>query len=381
MPFIFCSFQNLLIKLITMKKLFLLSNFVLFCFTSYGQILEKDLTIGTETDEIYFGSIQNIDVDSEGMIYVSDWDTRNIRVFNKKGAIQNTIGRPGRGPGEFQKIDGTGLTNEGLLHAYDPNLVRVSVFDVGSSSNVLLKTLKIPKLETNTEYGARPRGLYVYNEDKKFLLQYTTPYSPGTGRMKRKEKLVLFDEAGDVVKQPLLTLREDQNLVRDQGGGLSVGPMPFGRKSLVEIGPTDQIYTAWTNELAIKIYNDQGEYLSSITKKVSKVNVSSSDLEQKNEEVSSFNYSNFTDQIPDTWPAFDWFEVDDKSRIWVAVNTEDLQKHSLRIYNQNGDLLSKTAFPQSVELKDISDGYAYGIQQGKNDLESVVRYKINFDSK
>jgi len=155
--------------------------------------------------------------------------------------------------------------------------------------------------------------------------------------------------------------------------------MPFGRKSLVEIGPDDRIYTAWTESLNIKIYNRDGEYLKSISDKIKSIRVSDTDLEQKNKEVSSFNYSNLRNRIPDTWPAFDWLEVDDKNRIWVATNTKNRQNYSLKVYNQKGKLITSTELGKSVELTEISDGYAYGIQKGDNGLQSVVRYKINFD--
>lgn len=45
-----------------------------------GQLLLKDLTVGTETDKSYFGLIQNIDVDPEGTIYVSDWENKYMNL-------------------------------------------------------------------------------------------------------------------------------------------------------------------------------------------------------------------------------------------------------------------------------------------------------------
>jgi len=170
-----------------MKRLLLTAVLSIFFMNSQGQLLEKDLTIGTKDDQIYFGLIQSVDVDSEGTIYVSDWNTKNIRTFSPKGVIQDTIGREGQGPGEFQKMDGAGLNKKSqTVYAYDPNLIRVSIFDVGSSGNTLLKTLNIPKIDTKTPYASKPRDIFVYHQENKFLLKYTTPYSPGTGDIERK---------------------------------------------------------------------------------------------------------------------------------------------------------------------------------------------------
>lgn len=337
--------------------------------------LEKDLTIGTELDKIFFGSIQNIDVDSNGLIYVSDWKTNNIRVFSKSGELIQTIGRRGRGPGEFEQIDGSGINHSGLLYAFDVNLIRVSIYDYQSKS-VLRKTLNIPKLNNNTEYGSIPRDIIVFNQGGQFLLKYKTPFSPGTGQLERKQQLVLFNSNGEITKEPFITIREDQKLIRDQGGSISVRSMPFGRKSIVSIGPSNNIYIGWSEELDIKVYDDRGELINTISNQVEDVYISSDDLKHEDNQTTSFNLSDFEDQIPDTWPTFDWFIVDDKSRVWVAINTEDRQNYSLRIYNQEGKVINKATLPKAVNLKVVRNGYAYGIQEGKDGIQSVVRYNI-----
>jgi hypothetical protein len=361
-----------------MKKLiFFLVQIFLFGSISYGQLLDKNLTIGTESDQIYFGLVQSIDVSKSGDIYISDWYTKNIRVFDINGNLTDTIGREGKGPGEFSKIDGSALNDSGYLYVYDPNLIRVSIFGIGSSSNALTKTLKIPKLENSTQYGSFPSGINVFNTGGNFLLKYKIPYSAGTSNLNRKQRYVLFSKNGDIIEQPLLTLPVDQRLVKDQRGAISVTSMPFGRSSLLEIGPDDHIYTAWTEELDIKVYNKEGEYIKSITDQVKKISISDADLEQEKEKKSSFNLSNFSDQIPDSHPAFDWFEVDDDGRIWVAVNTEDRDNYSLKIYNQQGKKITQTKLSKTVEIKEIRADHAYGIEKGDNGLQSVVRYQIN----
>lgn len=81
-------------------------------------------------------------------------------------------------------------------------------------------------------------------------------------------------------------------------------------------------------------------------------------------------------QIYKTFPVYDWFVVDDQNRIWVAVNTEGRQHYSLRVFDEQGDLIAKTPFPKSVELQVIRDGYAYGIREAESGEQSVVRYEI-----
>ena len=74
----------------------------------YGEIkfeLEEDLSIGNEDDEKYlFYKIRDIEVDSEGNIFVLDSGNYRIQKYDKKGNFLHTIGKKGQGPGEFNAL-------------------------------------------------------------------------------------------------------------------------------------------------------------------------------------------------------------------------------------------------------------------------------------
>ena len=349
-----------------------------FTFNTNGQILKDDLTIGTKADKIFFGIIQSIDVDTNGKIYVSDWQTKNVRVFSDEGKIVQKVGRSGRGPGEIQKISGSGINNLGELYTYDPNLLRVNIFSYGNSVEYLT-SMSIPKLDNSTKYGSIPNDIFVLHNESSFILNYQTPYSPANGIAKRRENLVLFRKNGEKKSNSLLSLRADQKLVRQNAGSISVRPMPFGKRSLIEIGPNDHVFTAWTGELSIRKHDTEGEVVNTISDKIPSIKVTDSDIRRENKKLSGLELTDHLEKVPNNWPVFDWFEVDNKNRIWVAVNTEDRQNYSLRVYDQNGDKITQTSLPKTIEIKEIIDGYAYGIQQKKNDPQSIVRYKINID--
>lgn len=77
--------------------------------TSHEREFQRDislrtlLTIGAlETPpEQVFGQIADIDVDPVGRIFVLDSRAGNVRVFDFKGRLIGSFGRPGRGPGEL----------------------------------------------------------------------------------------------------------------------------------------------------------------------------------------------------------------------------------------------------------------------------------------
>ncbi|UCG88928.1 MAG: 6-bladed beta-propeller [Gemmatimonadota bacterium] len=76
--------------------------------TSSQWTLEEELRIGSieGEPEYQFGQVGFIAVDSRDRIYVADAQAQNIRVFTPAGQYEQTIGRPGAGPGEL----GAGLT-------------------------------------------------------------------------------------------------------------------------------------------------------------------------------------------------------------------------------------------------------------------------------
>ncbi len=73
----------------------------------YGEIkfeLEEDLSIGNEGDDNYmFYRLRDIEVDSQGNIYVVDMSNYRIQKFDKNGKYLQTVGRQGQGPGEFEQ--------------------------------------------------------------------------------------------------------------------------------------------------------------------------------------------------------------------------------------------------------------------------------------
>ena len=60
---------------------------------------------------------------------VADAGTGQLRFFDAEGSPARTVGRTGRGPGEFQFIGWVGVLPGDSIAAWDPSLRRVSIFD------------------------------------------------------------------------------------------------------------------------------------------------------------------------------------------------------------------------------------------------------------
>ena len=87
-----------------------------------------ELTIGEDSRDAphQFGAISGLAVDREGRIYVADLQETHVTVFSLSGKRLATIGRKGRGPGEFEGPSGPALAADGALYVRD--IARVTRF-------------------------------------------------------------------------------------------------------------------------------------------------------------------------------------------------------------------------------------------------------------
>ena len=72
------------------------------------------------------GRLSGIAMDAAGAVYVSDIADARVWVFGPDGRSLRSIGRKGRGPGEFESPTGLGIGPDGTLYVRD--VVRVSLF-------------------------------------------------------------------------------------------------------------------------------------------------------------------------------------------------------------------------------------------------------------
>ncbi len=121
----------------------------------YGEItfdLEENLTIGNETDENYmFYSSVRITVDSSGNVFALDISNRRIQKYDKNGNYLQTIGRRGRGPGEFQSPGSMCLDSEENIYVQD--MRKITIFNKEGKFKST-----IPKSDLLSSWGVTKEG-------------------------------------------------------------------------------------------------------------------------------------------------------------------------------------------------------------------------------
>lgn len=83
-------------------------------------------TIGSLEGPAAFGRIVSLLADDDGRIYVADAQSNRIMVFDAAGRLVDSIGRPGRGPGEFRWLYSLAWLGD-TLAVLDPGNARIGL--------------------------------------------------------------------------------------------------------------------------------------------------------------------------------------------------------------------------------------------------------------
>lgn len=375
--------------ILTYTKLFLLLMGALVLNQEKNDIsLEKDLLIGPEsTDQeiIFSGWVQHLYVDDNGNIFVADSGQSTVFRFSENGNLVSKIGAEGRGPGEFTRLTPNVWVSGDTLFTYDTNQFRYTEFDVQEGTVIDTKVID-PRLEMD-EIFYQPSQLYYDFKRGNIVFEKTSPYSNGTGHIERSKIFYTYNTNFDVIQNDLLILPADESYIEDSGNSISVsGLLPFSRKSKVSQGIDEygnHLCYGWTEKISIECIDMRsGERLTSFELEHTNITINNEDLNEKLSifpESGNLNRSDIRSEIKhNSWPAFDWFTIDDEGNFWIASNAESRENYKLYKTDYEGNLLSEISFPKSDHIITVRNGYAYAISESDIGEKTIIRYKINY---
>ena len=91
-------------------------------------------------DELMFGRIEDIEIDTFNRIYILDLNKQHVRVFNFKGEYITTLGGKGQGPGEFEMASSMAVYRDEFLIV--SNGYRLEIFDISGNEIKFNQTLQ-----------------------------------------------------------------------------------------------------------------------------------------------------------------------------------------------------------------------------------------------
>lgn len=82
-------------------------------------LVPVDSVVLAESDSAYVAGTSGLAVAPDGSFFVSDHMAKKLHVFSRDGRLLRTIGRPGRGPGEFDGPFSLSFDGDSLLYVVD----------------------------------------------------------------------------------------------------------------------------------------------------------------------------------------------------------------------------------------------------------------------
>jgi hypothetical protein len=345
---------------------------------SLDLIAVEELRIGQmEGDEEYvFGSVNYISVGQNDQIYVSDWQVPVIRIYDSQGKFISNVGREGRGPGEYIRVQGIKPIYSNKLAVWDVGNQRISIYAEDGAYeneipvNVTLHTAYTFETSHNNQFYVLNRtdrnpnlpnwvfGWQRYNSDGVLLDTLQVP--PDLNEY--PQTFVLFTSSGDA--------------------------HAFIEREMFALSPMGYIVTGQNTEYEITLHKPDGEV--SIQRDYEPVPVRD---EEKTQWRKWIDYYNVDHQVPDIKPPFKKIMTDMEGRIWVwryteAIYTEDnigphygpesnwWEPPTFDVFNPDGSFYARVELPMRAKFFEARGNHVWALVKGEFDEQYVVRYRL-----
>ena len=343
--------------------------------------LTNDLQV-SETEHYFIGSIQDLDVTTDGRMVVLDGEATHLKILRPDATLLDTLGRQGQGPGEFQSPSTVEVARGDSIYVFDAASERRTVFTLSPSPSLVrsVATLREQGPRGTDAWGslgtirvlgdtlaARFRPYYAREEG------YRQP-APATWR--------LMSEQG-VLGDTLLQERRKHISISFAGQGVGVEPLPFDRSTQVAVGPDDRFYHGWTDSLQIQAtaLDHTTELIADIPTEPVPVTEADRDSALASIERTGIRQQ-FEDAMPTTKPAFTDLVVADDGRIWVErpAKTAEPDTTTWWVLNSESKTIHDVRVPSEVTIDVVQDGKVYGTTETENGAPALVRYHIETSS-
>ena len=317
----------------------------------YGEIkfeLEKDLSIGREDNDNYmFYRVRDIEVDSQGNIYVADMSNYRIQKFDRNGNYLQTIGRQGQGPGEFDlptKIRIDEITEN--IYVKD-QAYSIEIFDKQGNH---IKECKIKKSFSD----------FRLDEDGNIIGVFRT-----LSELSYTNSICKVNMHGEIVEN-YAEFPYNKFIRRKPGGMTITATTGWEKNSLISKINKQTFVYGYSEKYELSVINNNGQLLYKI-KKDEPYRKFPAETRRRLKEMNLGHYQ----------PFYYLIFTDDKGRIYVQTNKtwaeEDVMEKEVDIFSKHGYYLYKTILPKHTYV--IKNGYLYALEI--YDKELVKRFKIN----
>jgi len=327
-----------------------------------GAVLEltEDLMLtGSEEDEEQmFQSINTMDVDEQGTMYILDEQAGNIKVFGSDGNFLQSIGKKGPGPGEFGLPISLAITPEHNIVVNDLGQRKLLYFD--RNGKYLDQTSLVDKF------------LFLgpmITQDGSMVAIHTVPGDkPETYLKKFGPELdpILTFTSVIIERPPVADIFVALHMSR-----LMWNVTPDGRVVWADI--KDPAYLLHEHGL-------QGEHIRKIIKDFDPIPITSEDRERLLDRAFGDNPTRdqWDVRFPDIFPPFRGISFDDEGRLFIRryERAENDEGELYDIFDEERRYVASQRF--TVNPLIWKKGFMYTIDEDAEGFKVVKRYKVKW---
>ncbi|HXF95250.1 MAG TPA: 6-bladed beta-propeller [Gemmatimonadales bacterium] len=336
--------------------------------------IDEELRIGSAEgdDALAFNQIADLEVDRVGRIYVVESQTQEIRVFDSAGRFLRTIGRKGRGPGEFQQAIGMEWDPAGRLWVVDQGNVRYTLLD--SAARVLgTRTRPLSGWFTWRWQGGLDSTGLVYE-------WYRKPDPTGG------DVLLRYDTAFKAADTFPLPAYEGEVFKIEESGRRIWASVPFTPALSWIFDPRGYVWFGITAPYRIYQRRLEGDTVRVIERAYEPLPVTSEDRDSVIARLDWFTKQGGkvdASRIPRVKPAFDSFFLDDRGYLWVdPVTPKEDEGRVFDVFDPDGRYLGRARANVRLAGQPVFRGdYLHATTEDESGIPYVIRARIIRPSK
>ena len=329
----------------------------------------------TSGDDVELSWVTDLDVDSEGRIYVGDGMADAIVVLDPDLAYRRNIGRSGDGPGEFRYIASVQVLAGDSVLVCDSELRRITVFDP-TGDDVRILTLR--------DSPATPYWAKGMPRDSGHLVLFSpTYYASGSDSRKPRNNVLrrIVDSPNLADSDSLFAFPAEEALVwRAQdgrgSGAVQVGDHPFGSVPFVAVAGESHVAYATSLALQVTIIDLEAGVRSSFSYETTPIEVTRRQLNAAKEGVSRRLRTALDEGAPYTWPPVVGLVVDDRDQIWMGVRTGGGRSVEWAAFTRDGSHVASILLPSAFTLYVARDDRMVGVAEDELDIPRVQVYRF-----
>jgi len=324
-------------------------------------ILHHEFIIDTEKDELVdigFYQPETFDVDSQGNIYIIQWNSEEdyIYKFDNSGSFQFSFCRKGEGPGELQWGGSLYITPNNEIIAKDPSKNIFHVFDLSG------QFIRMVRMKENWNPIPLSTGNFFVFWAKDTLET-------------RNQYVGLCDSELENVKE----------LANFQYPNVMSVKCPVNRDRFIYGSSKDRIYVGKSdNGYQIAVFNLDGDLIRKIKKEYKPVAVPEEykkayfELFPKDDPLLKNLYFN------KNWPPFWDLFTDDKGKLFVLTPEEGLNpgEYWYDIFNPDGLFISRLSLPNNKKLASfpfpvmVKNSRLFCLMEKESGYKQLVVYRM-----